>query len=73
MEIESSSATKSQILRKNHESYLQFDAKLARFGFLLMEEGIKAWRWDERRWNGRREDGGQVDEVVGQDEGFRRK
>ena len=69
MEIESSSATKSQILGKNHESYLQFDAKLARFGFLLMEEGIKAWRWDERSWNGRREDGEGATVWVDQNEG----
>ena len=26
------------------ESYLQFDANIARFGFLLMKEVIKAWR-----------------------------
>ena len=42
---------------KYSKSYLQFDAKLARFGFPFMGAVIKTWRWDEMRWNGRREDG----------------
>ena len=61
MEQKFPTATDSPFKKEHHESYLQFDAKLARIGFLVMDEVTRTWRWHDLGWNGRREDeGGQL-------------